>query len=78
MFTHVRADIARLTRHETSPLAKCGVLLFNLGLHAVLLYRVSHWLRHHHMAPLALAVSYGNTILTGANISPGRPLERGW
>jgi serine O-acetyltransferase len=70
MFTTVRADIARLTQHEPTRLAKCGVLLFNLGLHAVLLYRLSAWLWHHHLAPVALGVSYLNAVLTGAQISP--------
>jgi serine O-acetyltransferase len=70
MFTHLRADITRRTQGETGTLAKCEVLLCNFGLHAVLLYRASHWLWCHHLAPLALAVSYGNGLRTGANISP--------
>jgi hypothetical protein len=50
MLTQVRADITRLTRSERSPLAKYGVVLCNLGLHAVVLYRVS---------PLVVAPSLG-------------------
>lgn len=77
MYELVRADIRRLMRREAKLIEKIGVLLFNLGLHAVLLYRLSRWLHLHHMRLLAILVSYCNSVLTGAQISPRAMIGKG-
>ena len=77
MFDCVRADIQGATRDETTAPRKIGRLLFNQGLHAVLLYRVSRWFFVHHMQPLGVFVRYLNSILTGADISPHTAIGKG-
>jgi serine O-acetyltransferase len=77
MFEKVRADIHRLTDQESSLVVKFGVLFFNLGLHAVLLYRLSRWLYLHHLGPLSVVVTYFNSVLTGAQLSRGAAIGKG-
>jgi len=77
MFENVRADIHRLTDQESSLVVKFGVVFFNLGLHAVLLYRLSRWLYLHHLGPLSVVVTYFNSVLTGAQLSRGAAIGKG-
>ncbi len=77
MFDHVKTDIQQITAPEKNRLTKLGVTLFNLGLHAVLLYRLSRWFYRHHLHPLAVVVSYFNSVLTGAQISPRAAIGKG-
>ncbi|HWX77244.1 MAG TPA: hypothetical protein VNY32_07200 [Candidatus Acidoferrales bacterium] len=77
MFENVRADIHRLTDQESRLVVKFGVVFFNLGLHAVLLYRLSRWLYLHHLGPLSVVVTYFNSVLTGAQLSRGAAIGKG-
>jgi len=77
MFYRIRADIRRLTDAEPTALLKFAVVAFNLGLHAVLLYRLSHWLATHHLGWIAVLVAYWNSVLTGAQISPRAIIGKG-
>ena len=77
MFENVRADIHRLTDQESRLVVKFGVFFFNLGLHAVLLYRLSRWLYLHHLGPLSVVVTYFNSVLTGAQLSRGAAIGKG-
>jgi serine O-acetyltransferase len=77
MFENVRADIRRLTEQEPTLGLKLGVVFFNLGLHAVFLYRLSRWLYLHHLGPLAVVVTYLNSVFTGAQISRGAAIGKG-
>ena len=77
MFDRIRADIRRLTDQEPNVFPKLAVILFNLGLHAVLLYRFSHWLSTHHLGALAVMVSYWNSVFTGAQISARAVIGKG-
>jgi serine O-acetyltransferase len=70
MFENIRHDIARVTRREETWLDKVGTVCFNLGLHAVLFYRLGRWLHLHRLGPLAVLSSYVSSIITGAQISP--------
>ena len=70
MFENVRRDIARVTRREPTWWDKAGSVCFNLGLHAVLFYRLGRWLQRHHLGPLAVISSYVSSIVTGAQLSP--------
>lgn len=69
MFERVRADIRCVLDQETGSVNKLGQLLFNAGLHTVLLYRLTRWLHLHHLELLALPVGYLSFALTGAHIS---------
>jgi len=70
MFANVRRDVARVTRREETWVDKAGTVCFNLGLHAVLFYRLGRWLHLHRLAPVAVLCSYVSSIITGAQISP--------
>lgn len=70
MLDNVRVDIARVTRQEKTSLAKVAVVFFNLGLQAVVFYRLGRWLHEHHLHPLAVVSSYVSSIITGSQISP--------
>src|SRR5215467_2916319 len=77
MFENIRIDIARLISQEPNLLLKFAVVFFNLGLHAVLLYRLSRWLYLHHLGPLSIVVTYFNSIFTGAQISRAASIGKG-
>ena len=77
MFENIRADIRRLMDQESGLVLKFAVVFFNLGLHAVLLYRLSRWLYLHHLGPLSIVVTYFNSIFTGAQISRAAAIGRG-
>ena len=77
MFEYVRADIRRLTDQEPSLVLKLAVVFFNLGLHAVLLYRLSRWLYLHHLGPLSVVITYFSSVFTGAQISRGAAIGKG-
>ena len=69
MFEYIRADIRRLADEERHPMRKAAVVFFNLGLQAVILYRLSSWFYRHRLKPLAGALTYWNALFTGAQIS---------
>jgi serine O-acetyltransferase len=77
MLRCVKADIRRLTEQEPSFFLKLAVVLFNLGLHATLLYRLSRWLQLHHLVGLGVVVTYFNSIFTGAQISARATIGKG-
>jgi serine O-acetyltransferase len=70
MFANIRRDVARVTGREETWVDKAGTVCFNVGLHAVLFYRVARWLHLHHLGPLAVLCSYVSSVITGAQISP--------
>jgi serine acetyltransferase len=49
MFANIRRDVARVTGREETWVDKAGTVCFNVGLHAVLFYRVARWLHLHHL-----------------------------
>ena len=77
MFDRIRADIRRLIDAEPDFLTKTAVVLFNLGLHAVLIYRFGHWLSTHHLGGFAVLTAYCNSVFTGAQISPRALIGKG-
>jgi serine O-acetyltransferase len=77
MFENIKADIRRLTDQESGLVVKFGVVFFNLGLHAVLLYRLSRWLYLHHLGPLSVVITYLSSVFTGAQISRGAAIGKG-
>lgn len=77
MFEFIRADIDKMIASERKAILKVGVLLFNPGLHAVLLYRLARWLFLYHMQPFAVLVTYLNSVLTGAQISYRATIGKG-
>jgi serine O-acetyltransferase len=76
MFDYIRTDIARATR-KTTGVMRLGTMVFNTGIHAVFLYRLSRWFHLHHMQPIAILITYFNGFLTGAQISPRATIGKG-
>jgi serine acetyltransferase len=86
MLENIRRDIARVTRREPTWVDKLGALCFNLGLHAVLFYRLGRWLHLHPLGPLGMTIgaeavlradctrAHGNMIGT---LGDRRPPRRG-
>jgi serine O-acetyltransferase len=77
MFERVRADIARVTASEPTLAHRAIAVGFNLGLHAVLLYRLSHSLHRRGLSLVGVAVSYVSSIVTGAQISRRATIGKG-
>ncbi|MBI2216468.1 MAG: hypothetical protein HYU51_04145 [Candidatus Rokubacteria bacterium] len=77
MLDTVRADTARLTESEPTLSDKIGVALLHPGLHAVLCYRLAHWLYGHRLRLAAAVLSYLGSVLTGAQISPRASIGKG-
>jgi serine O-acetyltransferase len=77
MFERINSDIRRLTDVEPNLVTKLAVIIFNLGLHAVMLYRVSHWFSTHHLGALAVLTAYWNSVFTGAQLSPHAVIGKG-
>lgn len=77
MLVAVRTDIRRLMENEHNLVNKLGVFFLHIGLHAVIWYRVSHWLTTHHLAPVAAIIAYWAAVLTGAQISPRARIGKG-
>jgi serine O-acetyltransferase len=77
MFQCIRADAGRILDQEPDYLRKLAAVLFNLGFHAVLLYRLSSWLYRHGMGPLGGVLAYFNTVFTGAQISGQATIGKG-
>jgi len=70
MFHRIRADVLKTIESEPNLVSKLRAVVFNSGFHAVLLYRLSHWFCVHHLYWLGVIVSYWNSVVTGAQLSP--------
>jgi serine O-acetyltransferase len=77
LFNALREDIASI--RERDPAARSGFEVFFLysGLHAVIYYRISHWLFTHHRFILARWVSQHAKFKTGIEIHPGAKIGKG-
>lgn len=77
MFQAIREDIRSI--RERDPAARSGmeVLLLYSGLHAVIAYRISHWLFAHRRFLLARWVSQHAKFRTGIEIHPGAKIGKG-
>jgi serine O-acetyltransferase len=78
LFENVRADMRRYTGNEAGRSRKAITVCFNLGLHAVVVYRLSSWLHTHGLTPLSLVVNYFTTVWTGSQISHRAVIGKGF
>jgi serine O-acetyltransferase len=76
MLDFVRADLAR-ARAKDDPVPKVALVLFNLGVQAVLLYRLARWFHTHGMPHVGAVISYANSVFTGAQISARATIGKG-
>lgn len=77
MFQNIREDIRSI--RERDPAARSGfeVLFLYSGLHAVIYYRITHWLFHHKRFILARLISQYAKFRTGVEIHPGAKIGKG-
>jgi serine O-acetyltransferase len=77
MFKQIREDIRSIK--ERDPAARTGfeVLFLYSGIHAVIAYRISHFLFKHKLFILARCISQFSKFLTGIEIHPGAKIGKG-
>lgn len=73
---NLRDEIDTVLRHDPAARSALEVLLCYPGLHAVLFYRVAHWLWERNWLVLGRFLSYLGRILTGIEIHPGSRIGR--
>lgn len=76
MFRHLREDIAVVFDRDPAARSKFEILTTYPGVHALLLYRLAHWLRRHELHWLARFISYFARWFTGIEIHPGATIGR--
>jgi serine O-acetyltransferase len=78
MLKFIISDLERTTRKEKYGIHKATLLFFDLGFHAVLLYRIGNWFYRHKMLPVAVIISYLGSVFTGAQISHRAKIGKGF
>ncbi|MGN1346779.1 MAG: serine O-acetyltransferase [Eubacteriales bacterium] len=73
----IRRDVDAILERDPAATSRAEVLLLYSGLHALLLYRVSHALHTHGRKFSARAVSQLAKFLTGIEIHPGASIGKG-
>lgn len=77
MFKGLRQDIAAIRDRDPAARSAVEVLLLYSGLHALMIYRVSHWCYCHRLFFLARLLSQFAKFITGIEIHPGATIGRG-
>jgi serine O-acetyltransferase len=73
----LREDVQAVLRNDPATRSAAEALLCHTALHAIVLYRVAHWLRERwHLYLLARMVSAFARFLTGVEIHPGARIGR--
>lgn len=73
----IRRDIDAICERDPAARSRTEVLLLYSGLHALILYRLSHALHQHKKYFAARLVSQGARFLTGIEIHPGATIGEG-
>jgi serine O-acetyltransferase len=74
MFTRLREDVAAVRERDPAARGSLEILLCYPGVHAVIGYRLAHWLWRHRLKLLGRACSAFTHALTGVDIHPGAQL----
>lgn len=77
MFKKIKNDIKVVFERDPAARNIIEVLLCYPGLHAILIYRISHWFYRHKLYVLARLISHLGRFLTGIEIHPGAKIGRG-
>lgn len=76
MFGRVKEDIATVFKMDPAARTRLEIVFCYPGLHAVWMYRVSHFLWRHKLYFLARLLSHFGRFLTGIEIHPGAQIGR--
>ena len=77
MFKNIRYDLKSIKRRDPAARNSLEIFLLYSGFHALLWYRLSHWLSRHHFFFLARFISQTGRFWTGIEIHPGAQIGRG-
>jgi serine O-acetyltransferase len=77
MFNNIRYDIKTVKERDPAARSTFEVLFLYSGLHAIIAYRLSHWLFKHKRYFLARWVSQKAKFRTGIEIHPGAKIGKG-
>ncbi|MDE5859673.1 MAG: serine O-acetyltransferase [Oscillospiraceae bacterium] len=78
LFEHIKSDIESVKRRDPAARSTLEILLTYSGLHAVLMYRVSHWFYTKRLYTIARCISQIARLLTGIEIHPGAKIGKGF
>jgi serine O-acetyltransferase len=78
MFSSIRQDLRAVFDRDPSATSTLEVILTYAGFHALLAYRVSHWLSIHHVPFVPRAISQVARLLTGIEIHPRATIGKGF
>lgn len=78
MFATLRRDIRSVFDRDPAARSTLEIIFAYPGLHALWLYRWSHWLWTHHLFLLGRVVSHLGRTLTGIEIHPGATIGPGF
>ncbi len=73
---HVKETLQAYQNNDPAARSKLEILLLYNGVHAILCYRISHWLWGHHLYFLARLISQIAKWLTGVEIHPAATIGR--
>lgn len=73
---HILEDIRAYKRNDPAARSGIEILLLYNGLHAMIWYRLGHWLHNHHCRFLARLFSQLAKFFTGIEIHPGAKIGR--
>ena len=76
MFSRLREDIRSVFDRDPAARTSWEILTCYPGVHALLIYRLSHWLWSHQLRWLGRMVSHLARFLTGIQIHPGATIGR--
>ena len=77
MFQKISYDLGAIMKHDPAARNKLEVFLLYSGFHALLYYRLAHWLYKKHCYFLARFISQTGRFFTGIEIQPGAKIGRG-
>ena len=78
MVRMIRQDLQAIFDRDPAATSKLEVILTYAGFHALLAYRVSHWLKEHHVPFLPRAISQLARWVTGIEIHPSAKIGVGF
>jgi serine O-acetyltransferase len=78
MFEHIKQDLQAIFDRDPAATSRLEVLLTYAGFHALLAYRVSHWLKSNGVPFLPRAISQLARWLTGVEIHPSAKIGTGF
>lgn len=78
MFKAIKADLHAVFDRDPAATSWFEVVLTYAGFHAVVAYRISHWLKAHHVPFFPRFISQTARILTGIEIHPSAKIGTGF